>query len=340
MNRGILLLLFLFLVGVRNGVKAQELQVSDISCRPTHDLTHVGDDAIEVIKEGSNLRIVLGLYQCNPFVTGFDVKATMRKGSENTLDSLSVRIDPVIPDSLRNMNVMQQCYHVMFTIHEVEDASVFFSCLWYEGEVELKQSVVIKDSEVAVTVDDVDYYIYEAKHYATLINGKSVKGELAIPYQYDTMAESDGNNFHEGLCAVVVDGSHEWVSYIDKTGKLAFEGVFSYGGDFSEGLAAVTTTGENARSGYIDHDGKMVIELPDGWWGRKFTDGVAQTQKVDSCYIIDKTGQRLFKVNNEITYTGDDIRYSEGLAVVYGKGKFEKKRGFMDKTGRITFCQE
>jgi len=181
MNRGILLLLFLFLVGVRNGVKAQELQVSDISCRPTHDLIHVGDDAIEVIKEGSNLRIVLGLYQCNPFVTGFDVKATMRKGSENTLDSLSVRIDPVIPDSLRNMNVMQQCYHVMFTIHEVEDASVFFSCLWYEGEVELKQSVVIKDSEVAVTVDDVDYYIYEAKHYATLINGKSVKGELAIP---------------------------------------------------------------------------------------------------------------------------------------------------------------
>ena len=154
------------------------------------------------------------------------------------------------------------------------------------------------------------------------------------------MAESDGNDFHEGLCAVVVDGSHEWVSYVDKTGKLAFEGVFSYGGDFSEGLAAVTTTGENARSGYIDHDGKMVIELPDGWWGRKFTDGVAQTQKVDSCYIIDKTGQRLFKVNNEITYTGDDIRYSEGLAVVYGKGKFEKKRGFMDKTGRITFCQE
>ena len=92
----------------------------------------------------------------------------------------------------------------------------------------------------------------------------NTKGELAIPYQYDTMAESDGNNFHEGLCAVVVDGSHEWVSYIDKTGKLAFEGVFSYGGDFSEGLAAVSTTGENARSGYIDHDGKMVIDLPEG----------------------------------------------------------------------------
>ena len=133
----------------------------------------------------------------------------------------------------------------------------------------------------------------------------NTKGELAIPYQYDTMAESDGNDFHEGLCAVVVDGSYEWVSYVDKTGKLAFEGVFSYGGDFSEGLAAVSTTGENARSGYIDHDGKMVIELPDGWWGRKFTDGVAQTQKLDSCYIIDKTGQQR-EIRDEARLHGQD----------------------------------
>ena len=124
MNRGILLLLFLFLVGVRNGVKAQELQVSDISCRPTHDLIHVGDDAIEVIKEGSNLRIVLGLYQCNPFVTGFDVKATMRKGSENTLDSLSVRIDPVIPDSFFILKqILRQAYSTPKEGVGIEDKS-------------------------------------------------------------------------------------------------------------------------------------------------------------------------------------------------------------------------
>ena len=171
-----------------------------------------------------------------------------------------------------------------------------------------------------------------------LVGYINTKGELAIPYQYDTMAESDGNDFHEGLCAVVVNGSHEWVSYVDKTGKQAFEGVFSYGGDFSEGLAAVTTTGENSRSGYVDHSGKMVIELPEGWWGRKFSDGVAQTQRVDSCYIIDKTGRRLFQVKSDIIYPGNDIVYSEGLAVVYGRGKYEKKVGFMDKTGRITFC--
>lgn len=166
----------------------------------------------------------------------------------------------------------------------------------------------------------------------------NTKGELVIPYKYDNPAERNGNDFHEGLCAVMVDGAQEWFSYIDKTGKLAFPGVFSQDGEFSEGLAAVRTTGADYRSGYIDHSGKMVITLPEGWWGRKFKDGVAQIQKVDSCFIIDKTGKRLFQVNSDIIYTGDDIIYSEGLAVVYGKGKYENKRGFMDKTGRITFC--
>ena len=176
-----------------------------------------------------------------------------------------------------------------------------------------------------------------------LVGYINTKGELAIPYQYGTMAESDGNDFHEGLCAVLVDDAHEWCSYVDKTGKQAFPGVFSSAGDFSEGMAAVKIPGNSEENinplfGYIDHSGKMVIELPDGWWGHKFRDGVAQIQNLDSCYIIDKTGQRLFKVKNDVIYTGNDIRYSEGLAVVYGKGKYEKKRGFMDKTGRITFC--
>ena len=165
----------------------------------------------------------------------------------------------------------------------------------------------------------------------------NTKGELVIPYQYDNPAERNGNDFHEGLCAVMVDGEHEWFSYIDKTGKQAFPGIFSQDGEFSEGLAAVRTTGENYQSGYIDHSGKMVITLPEGWWGRKFNDGVAQIQKVDSCLIIDKTGKRLFQVDSDKVYTGDDIIYSEGLAVVYGKGKYANQQGFMDKTGRITF---
>ena len=165
----------------------------------------------------------------------------------------------------------------------------------------------------------------------------NTKGELVIPYKYDNPSERNGNDFHEGLCAVVVDGEHEWFSYIDKTGKLAFPGVFSQDGDFSDGLAAVTTTGENRQSGYIDHSGEMVITLPEGWYGQKFSDGVAKIRNGNSCFIIDKTGKRLFEVNGDLVYVGSDIIYSEGLAVVYGKGKYQNKIGFMDKTGRITF---
>ena len=171
-----------------------------------------------------------------------------------------------------------------------------------------------------------------------LVGYVNTKGELVIPYQYETPSESNGNDFHEGLCAVVVDGDYEWFSYIDKTGKLAFPGIFSQAGDFNEGLAAITTTGEEIQRGYIDHSGKMVITLPEGWWGRKFHDGVAQTLKYDSCFVIDKTGKRLFQVNRDIVYTGNDIIYSHGLAVVIGKGKYEHIWGLMDKRGRITFC--
>lgn len=171
-----------------------------------------------------------------------------------------------------------------------------------------------------------------------LVGYVNTKGELVIPYQYETPSESNGNDFHEGLCAVVVDGDYEWFSYIDKTGKQAFPGIFSQAGDFSEGLAAVTTAGEEIQRGYIDHSGKMVITLPEGWWGRKFHDGVAQTLKYDSCFVIDKTGKRLFQVNGDIVYTGNGIIYSHGLAVVIGKGKYERIWGLMDKRGRITFC--
>lgn len=173
---------------------------------------------------------------------------------------------------------------------------------------------------------------------SNLVGYINTKGELVIPYQYETPSESNGNDFHEGLCAVVVDGEHEWFSYIGKTGKLAFPGVFSQAGDFSEGLATVTTTGKEIQRGYIDHSGKMVITLPEGWWGRKFHDGVAQTLKYDSCFVIDKTGKRLFQLNRDIVYTGNDIVYSHGLAVVIGKGKYEHVWGLMDKKGRITFC--
>ena len=181
MKRVSLFHIMVLITGILSVINAQELQVSDIRCRLTHGAKYIGSDDIALYKEGSNLRIILGCYQCSPFTTDFDITPILNRGSNGAPDSLSVGIDPVVPDSLKNMEVLPQWYHLMFTIHDVEAKSVYLSCLWYEGQVELKESVGLKDPGVAVTVDDVDYNIYEAKHYATLINGKGVKGGLTIP---------------------------------------------------------------------------------------------------------------------------------------------------------------
>ena len=181
MKRVSLFHIMVLITGILSVINAQELQVSDIRCWLVHNQKNIGDDDIALYKEGCNLRFILGYFQCSPYMTGFDITPILRRGNDGAPDSLSVRIDPVVPDSLKNMEVLPQWYHLMFTIHDVEAKSVYLSCLWYEGQVELKESVGLKDPGVAVTVDDVDYNIYEAIHYATLINGKGVKGELTIP---------------------------------------------------------------------------------------------------------------------------------------------------------------
>ena len=181
MKKGLLFIVLIFLMVVQCVVNAQKLPVSDIRCYLVHNQMYLGDDIIVLYEEDGNLRIELDYYQCNPFMTGFDITPTMSRGGDGAPDSLFVRIDPVVPDSLKNMNVMQQWYHVMFTIHDVEAQSIYLSCLWFEGQVELKKSVKLMDPEVAVTIDDVNYCIFETKHFATLANGKNANGELIIP---------------------------------------------------------------------------------------------------------------------------------------------------------------
>ena len=82
--RDLLAFLFFFLIAstplLAYDTNTQELSVSDINYRLVHGLKHVGDDAISLYKEGGDLRIILGYYQCNPFMTDFDIKSSMREG--------------------------------------------------------------------------------------------------------------------------------------------------------------------------------------------------------------------------------------------------------------------
>ena len=182
MNRRLFLWVLILLMGARFVADAQELPVSDVNCwRLIHSQEIYEDNIIVLYKEGSNLRIDISFYQCSPYTTDFDITPILSKGSDGALDSLSVRIDPVVPDSLKNMNVLPQFCHVMFVIHDVDVKSIYLSCLWFEGKVALKEYVSLEDPGVSVTVDGVDYYVYQAKHFATLYNGRSANGDLDIP---------------------------------------------------------------------------------------------------------------------------------------------------------------
>ena len=63
-------------------------------------------------------------------------------------------------------------------------------------------------------------------------------------------------SFSEGVAAVWIGPG--W-GYIDKTGKIAIQPLFTFAHAFSEGLAVVQM---GFQWGYIDKTGNMVINLP------------------------------------------------------------------------------
>lgn len=197
-------------------------------------------------------------------------------------------------------------------------------------------------------------------------------GKLVIPCQYDWPAERSPRDFHEGLCCVMVEDSHEWFGYIDKTGKRAFPGIYGSESDFHEGLAYAREVFRNGDSyewkdGYIDKTGKMVIELEEDCWGESFCDGVAIVRKLGNpVYAIDKTGKKVFDIDPQykqfdhygdgawVVWDGTHMGYmgltgkmivpckyyaynafSEGLVAL--QDKYQGRWGFADKEGRTTF---
>lgn len=184
LNTRIFLLSIVILLGDITTLSAQELTVSDISCRLLTYTQTIDDDVIALYREGSSIRVQLAPYRCNPFMTGFDITSTMNEGNNGAPDSISVNVVPVVPEPYKNTSVLQQCYSVSFIIHGMEANSFYFSCLWFKGQVSLtteSKSLMLKDPGVEVTVDDLIYHIYEMRQFAVLSNGRNAKGELAIP---------------------------------------------------------------------------------------------------------------------------------------------------------------
>ena len=158
-------------------------------------------------------------------------------------------------------------------------------------------------------------------------------GKMVIPCQFEWPSERSPNDFHEGLCCVMVDGEHEWFGYIDKTGKRAIPGFFNSQSDFQEGLAYVSEVIRNGdeyetKDGYIDKTGKYVIELEKDCWGTSFYDGVAIVRKMGNpVYAIDKTGKKVFDIDPEIKQFDN---YGDGVWQVW----VGNLMGYIDNTGK------
>lgn len=159
-------------------------------------------------------------------------------------------------------------------------------------------------------------------------------GNEVIPciYEYPQEEETPSGflEFHEGMAIVYKDDKY---FFINKEGKECFSS-FDIGGMFSEGLAFVDNY--NNKSGYIDKEGNMVITLEDGFYGKKFHDGMAAIVSNGKFGFIDKKGNIVIPVKYEVgdeNYTAD---FTEGLSpicndVPYGEaGKYS----FIDKSGK------
>lgn len=167
------------------------------------------------------------------------------------------------------------------------------------------------------------------------------KDELVIPCQFEWAVDYSPCDFHEGLCPVMTIPERELFSYIDKTGAIAFPGYYHSDNNFSEGLAGVRESimdGDDVvgtRSGYIDKTGKMVILLDENCSGKEFHEGIAKVYAYmdNQAWMIDREGNKLFDLDPDIFYTGEDLFFSEGLCAF---GSRTGQWGFLDKTGRTT----
>ena len=182
-------------------------------------------------------------------------------------------------------------------------------------------------------------WVYSKEQYG--IGYVNEAGELVIPCLYEWAVDHYPNDFHEGVCPVMTIPDRELFSYIDKTGDLAFPGVYNTESAFSEGLAYAREfymDGDNVtgtQAGYIDHTGKMLFFLDQNCGGGPFHDGVAKIYDYmeHRAWFIDKTGQKLFDLDPDRFFYYDDAAFSEGLCAIRDNNDHWS---FYDKTGRST----
>lgn len=119
--------------------------------------------------------------------------------------------------------------------------------------------------------------------------------------------------------------------YINREGKILINPQFKEATIFREGLALVKSSTDDPKWGFINEEGKYVIS-PIYNQATVFSDGLAWVvADNESPTAIDKQGNIKFSmVEAKVVNI-----FSEGLASFAIEENYEKKWGFVDKTGKI-----
>lgn len=130
----------------------------------------------------------------------------------------------------------------------------------------------------------------------------------------------------------LVEGKTQ-IGFVDITGKVKIEPLYTEVEKFSEGMAAVKVGGENGKWGFIDTNGKMLIE-PQFQFVNKFSEGLAHIRignyKDGSNGFIDTKGQVVISPKFK-----NVKEFREGLAAVEILKDGAKKWGFINKSGEL-----
>lgn len=191
-------------------------------------------------------------------------------------------------------------------------------------------------------------YPYKYGHKWGFVN---LKGEIVIPAKFDFADEfSNGRALvkERGLWGIM-DEKQSWIirpqikepmlnlldrmiliSSDDKPAFLADDGTrvpgtFQEAFPFSDGMAAVRFA---SGWGYINKKGKIIIK-PQFDRADSFVEGLAEVVKGDVNFVIDKSGNRVFDVPQNM-WMGN---FSEGLADIQVPAK--PLHGYIDRKGTI-----
>ena len=180
-------------LGAQYSVNAQELTVSDIQdsiCKPIIDQTQK-PLTIVLTKEGSDLLVKLLYYENNPYTTGFDIASSMSFGSNEVPDSVSIDIEPIIPDPYKYNKLGLMPYNVWFTVHGLEISSFYLSCWWYKGFVELTEGepLVLEYKIETADINGATYDLLKVMHKAMLKKWQG-EGEFRIPSEVSFEGET------------------------------------------------------------------------------------------------------------------------------------------------------